>query len=180
MALFSLSQDYFIKVLIWSSLTLSWQMTSGRGGFQLWKCLYLARNVTKGNNVLNQSTLMDLSTISAILPLTRETRETTANKAALPLVGLVPLTAVQHCWRPIRPTASGAHMLTSDLAIESYRLSASLISLIGCSACNVCRVHTKELHVKCTFYADNTAAELNVSSGRVWMLSLVLLWRHWL
>lgn len=45
----------------------------------MWKRLYLARNVTKGNNVLSQSSLMDLHTISHVPPLTRET---TANKAA--------------------------------------------------------------------------------------------------
>lgn len=100
---FSLSQQFLIKVLIWMSVTLSWQMTSGRGGLQLWKCLYLARNVTKGNNVPSQSTLMDLPTISPVPPLTRETRETTANKAALPLTARVLLTAVHPGWPPQRP-----------------------------------------------------------------------------
>lgn len=76
-------------------------MTYSGGGLQLWKCLYLARNVTKGNNVLSQSTLMDLPTISPVPPLTRETGETTANKAALPLIAWVLVTAVQLCWRPV-------------------------------------------------------------------------------
>lgn len=141
---FSLSQHFFIKVLIWSSVTPSWQMTSGSRGLQLWKCMYLARNVTKGNNVLSQSTLMDLPTISPVPPLTRETGETTANKAALPLIARVFLTPVQHCWRPVCLPAPATHSLTSDLAIESYRLSASQTCLISCM--NV-MFHTKELHL---------------------------------
>lgn len=47
----------------------------GVGGGVVFKCLYLARNFTKGNNVLSQSTLMDLPIISPVPPLTRETRE---------------------------------------------------------------------------------------------------------
>lgn len=132
---FSLSQQFYVKVLTWLSVMLSWQMTSGREGLQLWKCLYLARNVTKGNNVLSQSTLMDLPTISPVPPLTRETRETTANKAALPLIAWVLLTAVQAAgglFVPPLPTAPGTHTLTSDLYIESYRLLASQTCLISC------------------------------------------------
>lgn len=34
------------------------------------------------------------------------------------------------------------------------------------------RYETKELHLKCTFFADNTVAELNVSSGNVCMSAL--------
>ena len=157
---FSLSRQFFIKVLIWLSVRLSWQMTSSRGGLQLWKCLYLARNVTKGNNVLSQSTLMDLPTISPVPPLTRETRETTANKAALPLIARVLVTAVQ-LWQPVCPLAPETHTLT--VSIESYRLSASQTCLIG----RMVMSDTKELHLKCTFYADNRAAELNVSLGHM-------------
>ena len=137
-------------------------MTSSRGGLQLWKCLYLARNVTKGNNVLSQSTLMDLPTISPVPPLTRETRETTANKAALPLIARVLVTAVQLCWRPVCPLAPETHTLT--VSIESYRLSAFQTCLIGRM---VVMSDTKELHLKCSFYTDNRAAELNVSLGHV-------------
>lgn len=105
------------------------KLTSGRGGLQLWKCLYLARNVTKGNNVLSQSTLMDLPIISPVPPLTRET---TANKAALPLTARVLLTAVQHCWRPV-PPASETHTLTSDLAILEIISPSDLFGqLHGC------------------------------------------------
>lgn len=159
---FSLSQQFLLKVLICTSVTLSWQMTSGGGGLQLWKCLYLARNVTKGNNVLSQSTLMDLATISPVPPLTRET---TANKAVLPLMAWVLLTAVQHCWWPAPPSLPPeTHTLTSDLDIKSHGLSASQISLINCVTA---RFGTKELHWKFTFYTDTTAAELYVSSGHV-------------
>lgn len=54
-------------------------MTSGWEGLQSWKRLYLAVNVTEGNNVLSHLTLMDLPTICPVPPLTRET---TACKAA--------------------------------------------------------------------------------------------------
>lgn len=33
---------------------------------------------------------------------------------------------------------------------------------------------TKELHLKFTFYADNTAAELNMSSGHVCMSAMLV------
>lgn len=175
---FSLSQELFVKVLIWLSVRQSWQMTSGRGSLQWWKCLYLARNVTKGNNVLSQSTLMDLPAISPVPPLTRETRDTTANKAALPLITQALVTAVHPCWRHFRSPAPETQALTSDPTIESYRLSGSQTCLISCM---VVMFNAKELHLKFIFYAYNTAAELNVSSGHVWCeLSLVLLWCHWL
>lgn len=132
-------------------------MTSGRGGLQLWKCLYLARNVTKGNNVLSQSTLMDLPTISPASPLTGEPSETTANKAALPFKARVLLTPVKPHPAPQTPT------LTSDPCINSYRLSTPPTCW---SSFVIVRLYAKEFHLKCTFYSDNTAAHLNVSSGR--------------
>lgn len=85
-------------------------MTSGRGSLQLSKkSLYLARNVTKGNNMLSQSTLMDLSTISPVPPLTAETRETIANEAALPLTAWELLTAVPCSW-PFPPCPRDKHI----------------------------------------------------------------------
>lgn len=81
-------------------------------GLQLWKCLYLARNVTKVNNVLSQSTLMDLPAISPASPLTRETGKTTANKAALPL------TASDRCpalmFVPFAPCPTDPHVNLSS------------------------------------------------------------------
>lgn len=124
----------------------------------MWKCLYLARNVTKGNNVLSQLTLMDLPTICPVPPLTRET---TVNKAALPLIARPLLTAVQFHWRPVHPLASGSDTLTPGLAIRSYRLSAFQTCLISRA---VVRWGPQELHLKLTFDADTAAAEPSVSS----------------
>lgn len=118
----------------------------------MWKCLYLARNVTKGNNVLSQLTLMDLPTICPVPPLTRET---TVNKAALPLIARVLLTAVRFYWRPVHPLASGSDALTPGLAIKPYRLSAFQTCLISLVAV---RSGPYE-HFKLTFDADIAAAE---------------------
>jgi len=98
------------------------------GGPQLWKCLHLARNVTKGNNVLSQSTLMDLPTISLVSPLTRET---TASKATLPLTAWMLLTALQQRALSNHPPTPETYTLTSVLPIQSERLSVSLPRLIG-------------------------------------------------
>ena len=155
----TLSPQVFTKVYICSSAKLSWQMTSGRGGSQLWKCLYLARNVTKGNNVLSQSTLIDLPTISPVPPLTRETP---ANKAALPLKARALLTAkspIAACG-PHTPTET--HTLTSHLTATSYGLSASLTYVISCMTPGS---DTKGLHLKFTFKCWKTVAYVNVSSG---------------
>lgn len=141
-------------------------------GLQLWKCLYLARNVTKVNNVLSQSTLMDLPAISPVPPLTRETGKTTANKAALPLTACVPLTASDRCpalmFVPFTPCPTDLHVnLRSGHQVLwiTYRLFwlGRLIS------CLVLMFNAKEVHLKFTFYADDTAAELNVSWGCVYI-----------
>lgn len=124
----------------------------------MWKCLYLARNVTKGNNVLSQLTLMDLPTICPVPPLTRET---TVNRAALPLIARLLLTAVQRFWRPVHPLASGSDTLTPGPAITSYRLSAFQTRLISRVAVGS---GPSELHLKLTFDADIAAAERSVSS----------------
>lgn len=81
----------------------------------MWKCLYLARNVAKGNNVLSQMTIMNLPSICPVLPLTIETA---ANKAELPLVARALLTAVQLYCQPGRCLASGSNPLTLALGPE--------------------------------------------------------------
>lgn len=137
-------------------MALSRQVTSGRGGLGLWKCLYLSRNVTKGNNVLSQSTLMDLPTISPESPLTGETTESSTT-----LAGPGASAVCCHTTPTLHPLT-----LTSDPSIDSYRSSASLTCLISSA---IVRFHAKGLHLKCTFYADNTTAQLNAPSGCVCM-----------
>lgn len=136
-------------------------MTSGRRGLQLWKCLYLARNVTKGNNVLSQSTLMDLPTLVLCRPWPERPQPTRQRYPWLPGASDHCPALLETCHSHPHPTP-GTHTLTSDLAIESHRLSASQTCVISC---RVVRFDTKELHLKFTFYALNTAVELNVSWG---------------
>lgn len=120
-----------INDFLWSSL-------------HLWKCLYLARNVPKVNNVLSQSTLIDLPAIS---PAVLDQREQKVQRWLF-------LTTVQL-------------NLTSRLPL-SLKTTHHVAWIIGLSALD-CRVvfKTKSPHLNFTFYADNTTAELNVPKGSV-------------
>lgn len=108
-------------------------------GLHLWKCLYLARNVPKVNNVLSQSTLIDLPAISPAV-LDQGEQKATSSAGSLDLTSRLP---------PLLKT------------ITSHGLSASLRWTVAwCSK-------LKAPHLNFTFYADNTTAELNVPGGSV-------------
>lgn len=137
------------------------QMTSGRGGLHLWKCLYLARNVTKGNNVLSQSTLMDLATISAAALDHRDQRDH-CQQGSITLDGR---TATDRCLAP--PLCLTQRPIHQPQMWLSDHMDYRPLWHSSWAKCMIAWLKNNEFHLKLSLHADNTAAELNVSSGRV-------------